>query len=101
VLDCDEAGYDGIPEGGFIHDNTYSGNGSMPDPLLTGIGITMGTSIFYDGLLAPTATDTRLCIQEAAGTSFRNFVNPADTLATYDCTHPSLPSINVTWGTSP
>jgi parallel beta-helix repeat protein len=100
-LICNDTGYDGIPEGGFIHDNTYSGNGSMPDTLLTGLGIATGPSVFYDGLFPPTDADEKLCIQEAVGTTFLNFSSQTDTLADFNCTHPALPPISVTWATSP
>ena len=101
VGDCSDTGYEGNSEGTYIHANTYTNNGTAPDSLFTDLGINTGPSIFYDGLDIPTATDKKVCIQETAGTSFYQFVAPPGDITAYNCTHPSLPSINVTWGTSP
>jgi parallel beta-helix repeat protein len=101
VGDCSDAGFEGNPEGTFIHANTYTNNGTAPAPLFVGLGLTTGPSIFYDGFDVPTETDKKICIQEATGTSFVQIFNGPVDITAYDCTHPSLPSINVTWGTSP
>jgi parallel beta-helix repeat protein len=104
VGNCAEAGYEGNPEGTYIHANTYTNNGTAPDTLFTGppVSLVTGPSIFFDGLPpSPTEPDKRICFQEAPGTSFYQFVGSPGDITDYDCAHPSLPSINVTWGTSP
>jgi parallel beta-helix repeat protein len=101
VGNCADTGYQGNPEGTYLHANTYTNNGTAPATLFINLGITTGPSILYDGFDVPTETDKKICIQETAGTSFIQVFNGPVDITAYNCTHPSLPSINVTWGTSP
>jgi parallel beta-helix repeat protein len=102
VLHCDDPGYAHFPDGTYIHDNIYSNNGTMPHDYFVDLGITTGYTVLFANQGAPAPTsDTQLCIKEAASATFLNFLAPTETLAAHDCTHAALPSINVTWGTSP
>ena len=51
--------YNRYPEGNFIHDNTFEGNGNKPSPLISGAagGIKPIPDIVWDGCTDPAAVD--------------------------------------------
>ncbi|MBC8071359.1 MAG: right-handed parallel beta-helix repeat-containing protein [Deltaproteobacteria bacterium] len=96
--------YDVWSEGNYIHDNTFEGNGLMPDPLVQALAGNMSPTpdIIVDGCADPEkdAADPALknCVGEAATTRFMNAdVCGKPTMVSTDteqvaCTQPALPT---------
>jgi parallel beta-helix repeat protein len=95
--------FDQFSEGSYLHDNTFSGNGSSPEEVYTGapLGLTPPVeSILWDGFVDSTKDaagleQRRLCILNNFGATFRNInvpdlANPKTDLAAHDCAQAPL-----------
>jgi parallel beta-helix repeat protein len=119
-LPITDPGYTPIPARVYIHDNTYSGNGTHPDPdkdlglLLLSAGDAWPngaiSDVVYDGIIAPGATNdqVQICVQRNGSGGMANLhfdqlpahgFALAETLtfdaAPYDCSLPALPAVTV------
>jgi parallel beta-helix repeat protein len=112
AVKCNDPGYDIYPEGDYIHDNTFSGNGTAPQNFFLLFVDQNGhlQDIAWDGVVDSTKVDpngaNKLCIQNNGTATFVQ-VDPSSLghnlkydLAPFNCTHPSVPSIMATWGGS-
>jgi parallel beta-helix repeat protein len=105
---CDDPPYDSVPEGMYVHDNTFSGNGTAPQgffPVFWADQSKPFQDISWDGVVPTTPTaDSALCIQNNPNATFVKVdpvhigQNQSYDLAPYNCSHPPVPGINVTWG---
>lgn len=109
TVNCSDTGYDTFAEKVNIHDNTITGNAADPAGayellLPPGGGTGPLYDIIWDGLVdsAKPAEANKLCIRNNGAATFAR-INIADdfsrttSLEPHDCTHPSLPGIEVTW----
>ena len=99
----DDDAFDIDPQGNWIHDNTYSNNGTDPIGTLHAVlpdGLVGSPSpdIIWDGC-APAAagSDSALCVQEANATYINidfcgGFANASEELSPVDCAGVALPS---------
>jgi parallel beta-helix repeat protein len=90
----------GFAEGSFIHDNTFTNNGTDPQTLLLLLGKNPVENIVWDGVVDAGATET-LCLGDSPEPSFRNMQDsvgdPADDLldsSAHMCTKPPLPALS-------
>jgi len=110
AVKCDDQGYDIYPEGTYIHDNTFSGNGQVPHGFYVLFQDNNGhlQDIAWDGVVDASKSDplgnNRLCIQNNGNASFVKVdaSSPGSNLSyditLYNCTHSPVPAISVTWG---
>jgi len=119
-LPITDPGYTPIPARVYVHDNSYSGNGTSPDPnkdlgllLLSGLHAFPGgvvSDLVYDGIIPPGATNTQvgICVQHNGSGGMANLhfdqlpangFNLAATMtfdtAPYDCSLPALPAVTI------
>ena len=99
-----DPGYDAYPEAVYIHDNTFMGNGTMPDPLvlLLAGNMTPTPDVIIDGCIAADKNndDGSLsnCLGEGSAVTFMNADLCGDAMgatsdpATVACTQPALPT---------
>jgi parallel beta-helix repeat protein len=98
--------YDQYSEGSYIHDNTFSGNGTSPPIEFTGAPLSLTPpieAILWDGFVDSTKPaagleQRRQCIINNTGASFRNFnvpdlANPKTDLMGHACAHAPLPRV--------
>lgn len=99
--------YDAYPETLFLHDNTYTNNGTDPQGILDQLaaiaGVDVLEQILWDGFVDVAKVNTNgslsICLQD--GVSFRNFVLASNLVGTntdltpHDCTHPTLPPVTL------
>ena len=84
-------------ENNDFHDNEYSDNGTMPQGVITDLGIMMGPDILTDGCWPAGMPTGGNCIREAAGTRLDNldfcngFANRGADLTPFDCAQDPLP----------
>jgi parallel beta-helix repeat protein len=98
---ADDPSFDAFPEGNYVHDNTFEGNGTMPDPLIMGVTGGMAVDILYDGCESAdnTMMDPMLmnCVENNGAAAWIDidlcgeFMNQSTDIATVTCTHPTLP----------
>lgn len=98
---ADDPMFDAFPEGNFIHDNTFEGNGTMQDELLAVATGGMPFDILFDGCLAPDnmSMDATLanCLSNNGAATWidfdlcGSFANKNTDIMTATCTHPTLP----------
>lgn len=91
---------DGHAENSFIHNNTFTNNGTDPQSLLLVLGTNPVENIVWDGVLKAGATDT-FCLGDPPESSFRNMHDsvgqPADDTfdaSAHTCTKPPLPALS-------
>lgn len=94
------------PERTFIHDNTFTKNGDMPQSPLTIIGVTPIENVIWDGISKsgmPASNDAQFCLgTKGPYPSFRMFdgahlsdptnAKPSTDTTPYQCDLPALPS---------
>ena len=108
---CMDPGYDAWSEGVYIHDNTFSGNGTNPQEFYQAFWMPTTApfqDMLYDGAVDTTKTDpnvdNKLCIKGNGSATFVDVnvlsgLSPRVTdLSGFDCTHSAVPGINVNWG---
>lgn len=111
---CNDPGYNSYMKGAYIHDNTFQGNGTHPLDVYLAFVNAGGTleEIIWDGQVDPADPDVygdnKLCIQNNGDNTFiqadpqklgtSDPTRISTDLTPHDCTHPAVPSINVTWG---
>lgn len=101
---CNDTGYDWYPQGTYIHDNTFTGNGADPQGIFTGFrtGSDPVPDILWDGTVdpnKPASDDDLFCVQNNGSATFdRAIEEPTTDLSTVTCTHPAVPGVMVTWG---
>lgn len=93
----DDDEFDAYAQQNWIHDNTYTNNGTAPQGVFLDLEITTGFDLFTDGCLPEMSPEAdRNCISEADGTTFLNLDfcggNRNDDLSPYDCTGTALPA---------
>jgi parallel beta-helix repeat protein len=102
----DDPSFDPYLETTFIHDNTFSGNGTMPRDLLELVaqGASTLEDIQWDGIVRDGRDASTLCIRNNGEATFRNFEldpstlefgEPSFDLAPHDCVHPALPAVSL------
>ena len=115
----DSPGYVPLPSRVYVHDNTFSGNGTSPDPdnnfgllFLVAHEVWPGgkvSDILYDGIVAPGATNeqVKICVQKNGSAGFANLnfaelpgvgYDLSQTIsfdtAPYDCALDPLPAVS-------
>lgn len=100
---ADDPSFDAFPEGNYIHDNVFEGNGTMPDPVIAGISGGMQIDILFDGCEAPDnmMMDPMLanCVSSNGAATWMDidlcggFMNQSTDIMTATCTHPALPEL--------
>lgn len=111
---CNDPGYNSYMKGAYIHDNTFQANGTDPLDIYAVFKNAQGhlEEIIWDGQVDPADPDpygdNKLCIKnngddtfvqsDPQGIATGGAVRISTDLAPHDCTHPAVPSINVTWG---
>jgi parallel beta-helix repeat protein len=103
--DKDDPSYDPYPETTFIHDNTYTSNGTAPDGGFKALGFMTLEDILWDGTIDPLKDNTdgslSLCIKGNGAATFRDldvsggFMNQTTDLASHDCSHPPNPPVQL------
>lgn len=99
----DDTTFEINPQGNWIHDNSYSDNGTAPIGTLhavlpDGLVGTPSPDILWDGCApVPEGAETALCVQEADATYINidfcgGFANPITDLTGVDCEGLTLPS---------
>jgi parallel beta-helix repeat protein len=116
----DSVGYVPLPARVYVHDNTFSNNGTAPDPnsnfgllFLTAQSVWPGgkvSDVLYDGIVAPGATNdqVKICVQKNGSAGFANLnfaqlpavgYDLSQTVsfdaAPYDCALPPLPEVQL------
>ncbi len=99
----EDPNYDIFPQGNWIHDNTFEGNGTAPDVLLRAIQTDVPfPDLAWDGCEDPevdnTANTFTNCFSDNGGATYLNFKlcggeNETD-ITPVTCTHPALPEID-------
>jgi hypothetical protein len=97
----DDAEYDRYPQGNFIHDNVYEGNGADPDVLITMVTEERPVpDVLWDGCTDAAAPDDghlTNCLSEAS-TTYLNFdycsaaPMPSEDTVPVSCTYEPLPT---------
>lgn len=99
--------YDPYPETIYLHDNTFTANGTEPagdlDAASAAVGVEDLEQILWDGFWDPAKVNTNgslsICIQNNGNATFRNFVlnssfvGTSTSLAPHDCAHPAMPPV--------
>lgn len=110
-METPDPDYDSYPESAYIHDNTFTNNGTSPQGVALIITPTPLDDILWDGLVNSevdmTSEALRFCIQnnrkgDGSDATFRNFHldvemtnigEPEYDLSPYDCTHESQAAV--------
>jgi parallel beta-helix repeat protein len=106
-LNCDDAGYDSFPEGHYIHDNSFSGNGTAPFDFFQIFWATVQPAPLYDILWdgqigSGKPANGELCIKSNGSATYGKLdVTTLSVVSTdvspHDCTRAALPALQVTW----
>lgn len=98
----DDPTFDAFPEGNYVHDNVFAGNGSAPEPALEPLYGNPAPDMVHDGCLDPDKPPTPAlvnCFDNNGAASYLNFdlcgggMNPSTDLAPVTCQHPALPEL--------
>jgi parallel beta-helix repeat protein len=104
--DYDDPMYDPYTESVYVHDNTVTGNGTMPDGRAIVVTTFTGPypQLVWDGQVDPNKTPTqesRICFKNNGDADFMNFQYGADDpmkitdMSTVDCQHAPLPGVTL------
>jgi hypothetical protein len=106
-LTAEDPLFDEYSEAIYVHDNTFSGNGSDPvDVYKEALGLPTIQDIFWDGSLkdASATAGGVLCAKNNGAATFLNLghipgitdtTKRSTDLAPHDCTQPDLPKIEI------
>ncbi|MEX2130045.1 MAG: hypothetical protein WD772_01055, partial [Pseudohongiellaceae bacterium] len=108
-LPVNDPNYDPFPEQIYIHDNSFTGGGTMPDNLsLTELQASIGTDIpdiVWDGVLAEgRSPQDALCLSNNGDANFANldaangFVSPSVDITAHQCSLPGLSPVQIYTG---
>jgi parallel beta-helix repeat protein len=107
AVNCADAAYDSYAEGLYVHDNTFSGNGTEPSGFFQIFWAPVRPAplhdILWDGQVAAGRPDNgELCIRNNGPATYVRLdittLSLASTdLSAHDCTRPGLPALEVTW----
>ena len=90
---------DEYPEMLFVHDNTFSNNGTAPTGLFGLLGVNPVEDVQWDGAEKTGGAGVQLCLGTTNLPSFRNndaihnFLAPSTDTTPFECTRPALPSV--------
>jgi len=90
--------FDAYPNGNYIHNNTYEGNGMMPQSIVAALELELpAPDILWDGCMPEMAGPVN-CIQEDPSVTFigidycGGFQNQITDRSSYDCAYETLPN---------
>lgn len=99
---ADDPNFDAYPEGNYVHDNVFTGNGAAPAAALEPLYGKPAPDMVQDGCLDPDKVQAPAlvnCFDQNGAASYLNFdlcgggMNPSTDLVPVTCQHPALPEL--------